>query len=141
MSEKATILVVDDDLCNLELIEEYLSEEDIETVCVDRGDLALALLSESPHRFSAILLDSMMPGIDGMEVLSKIKANDKLDQLPVIMQTEKSGKEHMAEALKAGAHYYLSKPYSQQTLIAIVSTAVRDYKKYLNIHDSLKQTA
>ena len=134
MSEKATILVVDDDLCNLELIEEYLSEEDIETVCVDRSDLALALLSELPHRFSAVLLD-------GMEVLSKIKANDKLDQLPVIMQTEKSGKEHMAEALKAGAHYYLSKPYSQQTLIAIVSTAVRDYKKYLNIHDSLKQTA
>ena len=140
MSEETTILVVDDELFNLELIKEYLSEEDVETVCVDHGDHALSLLQESPHRFSAVLLDRMMPGIDGMEVLSQIKSNDKLNKLPVIMQTAKSGKEHMIEGLKAGAHYYLSKPYSQQTLTTIVSTAVRDYKNYLNIHDSLKQT-
>ena len=140
MSEPPTILVVDDELFNLELIKEYLSEEDVETVCVDRGDHALSLLQESPQRFSAVLLDRMMPGIDGMEVLAQIKANDKISKLPVIMQTAKSGRENMIEGLRAGAHYYLSKPYSQQALTTIVSTAITDYKNYLDIHDRLKQT-
>jgi len=54
------ILVVDDERFNLELIREYLSEEAIEPVCVERGDLALALLYESPRRFSAVLLDRMI---------------------------------------------------------------------------------
>lgn len=140
MPDKTTILVVDDEEFNLELIAEYLCEEDVETVCVNNGELALALLYESPQRFSAVLLDRMMPGIDGMEVLSRIKANEKLNNLPVIMQTAKGGKEHMVEGLKAGAHYYLSKPYSQQALTTIVTAAVRDYKNYIDILDSLKQT-
>ena len=137
---RPAILVVDDELFNLELIKEYLLDEDVELVCVDRGEKALSILHESPERFSAVLLDRMMPGIDGMEVLSKIKADDDLKQLPVIMQTAKTGKDHMLEGLNAGAHYYLSKPYSQQTLVTIVATAVRDYQNYLNIQDSLKQT-
>jgi len=138
--KRPVILVVDDELFNLELIKEYLLDEDVELVCVDRGEKALSILHESPERFSAVLLDRMMPGIDGMEVLSKIKANDELKQLPVIMQTAKTGKKYMLEGLNAGAHYYLSKPYSQETLVTIVSTAVRDYQNYLKIQDSLKQT-
>ncbi len=134
------ILVVDDEQFNLELIKEYLSEEDVEAVCVYSGEHALSLLHEAPQRFSAVLLDRMMPGIDGMEVLSEIKENDELNRLPVIMQTAKSGDEHMLEGLKAGAHYYLSKPYSQDALVTIVSTAVRDYQDHINIKDSLQQT-
>lgn len=138
---KPAVLVVDDEQLNLDIIEEYLSEVDIETVCVDSGEHALSLLQDSEQRFSAVLLDRMMPGIDGIEVLSKIKASEKLNRLPVIMQTAKVGKEYMLEGLKAGAHYYISKPYDQQTLAAIVSTAVRDYQHYSYIQGSLKQTA
>jgi len=139
--KKSSVLVVDDEQFNLDIIEEFLIDADIEAVCVDGGEQALSILNETPHRFSAVLLDRMMPGIDGIEVLSKIKADKKLNRLPVIMQTAKGGQQHMVEGLTAGAHYYLTKPYDQKTLIAIVNTAVRDYQNYLHIQDSLKETA
>ena len=139
--DRPAVLVVDDEQLNLDLIEEYLSEINIDVLCVDRGEKALAELQKSPQRFSAVLLDRMMPGINGMEVLLKIKADKNLNRLPVIMQTAKTGKDNMLEGLNAGAHYYLSKPYDQQTLLAIVSTAIRDYQLYIQIQTSLKQSA
>lgn len=139
-NEKTVVLVVDDEQFNLDLISEYLSEVNMEVVCVDNGEQALTLLQETPHRFSAVLLDRMMPGINGMEVLVKIKEDKELNRLPVIMQTAKTGKQNMLEGLNAGAHYYLSKPYDQKTLIAIVSTAIRDYQHYLHLKESLNQS-
>lgn len=135
------VLVVDDDQFNLDLIEDYLSEEDIQIVSVNRGEKALSLLRESPEYFSAILLDRMMPGMNGMEVLAEIKSDEKLKRIPVIMQTAKTGNSSMLEGLKAGAHYYLSKPYGQQTLTAIVSTAIRDYQHYIELQETVKHSA
>ncbi len=141
VDDKPVVLAVDDEQYNLELIKEYLSEIDIETVCVESGEQALMQLEESPHRFSAVLLDRMMPGIDGIEVLKKIKADENINHLPVIMQTAKAGKDSMLEGLNAGAHYYLSKPYDQQTLVAIISTAIRDYQRFNYIQKNLEQSA
>ena len=138
--EKTVVLVVDDEIFNLDLITDYLNESDIDVVCVERGEQALTVLQESPDRFSAILLDRMMPGMDGIEVLAHIKKDEKINRLPVIMQTASSGKKNMLEGLNAGAYYYLSKPYDQETLIAIVKTAIRDYKHYVHIQGNLKQS-
>ncbi len=138
---KPVVLAVDDEPFNLEIIKEYLLEMDIETVCVESGEQALNILEKTPQRFSAVLLDRMMPGIDGIEVLSRIKADTNIDRLPVIMQTAKASKEDMLEGLDAGAHYYLAKPYDQQTLLAIISTAIRDYQHYTNIQNNLEQSA
>ena len=138
---KKAVLVVDDDQFNLDLIEDYLSEEDIKIVSVNRGEKALSLLRESPEYFSAILLDRMMPGMNGMEVLAEIKSDEKLQRIPVIMQTAKTGNSSMLEGLKAGAHYYLSKPYGQQTLTAIVSTAIRDYQHHIELQETVKNSA
>lgn len=138
-NDKPVVLAVDDEPFNLEMIKEYLSE--IETVCVESGEQALLILKESPEKFSAVLLDRMMPGLDGIEVLKKIKENESTSRIPVIMQTAKAGKECMLEGLKAGAHYYLSKPYDQQTLLAIISTAIRDYQRYKDIQENLEQSA
>jgi len=137
---KPRVLVVDDEQFNLDLIEEYLSEIDVEVLCVDRGEKALSVLKDSSQSFSAVLLDRMMPGIDGIEVLQKIKEDNATNRLPVIMQTAKTGRENMLEGLNAGAHYYLSKPYDQQTLVAIVSTAIRDYEQYVRMKISLKES-
>jgi len=138
---KSVVLAVDDEQFNLELIKEYLSAIDIETVCVESGEQALTILQQTPQRFSAVLLDRMMPGIDGIEVLKLIKAGEATNRLPVIMQTAKTGKDCMIEGLSAGAHYYLSKPYDQQTLLAIITTAIRDYQHYLHIEKNLDQSA
>lgn len=140
-SNKPVVLVVDDEQFNLEIINEFLDEVDIDTVCVESGERALSLLQESPEMFSAVLLDRMMPGIDGLEVLFEIKADKRTNRLPVIMQTAKVGKESMIEGLNAGAHYYLFKPYDKQTLTAIMSTAIRDYKHYMHVQEGLKTTS
>ncbi len=135
------VLVVDDEELNLELISEYLVMEGITPVCVDRGDKALELLHREPDKFSAMLLDRMMPGMDGMQVLAQIKASESLSHLPVIMQTAKVGKEYMLEGLKAGAHYYLTKPYDKQTLITIVKTAIRDYQHLHQLRNNVRESA
>ena len=142
VQEKPSVLVVDDEIFNLDLITDYLDESDIDVdvVCVERGEQALSVLQESPDRFSAILLDRMMPGIDGIEVLTRIKKDEKISRLPVIMQTASGGQKNMLEGLNAGAYYYLSKPYDQETLTVIVKTAIRDYQHYVNIQESLKQS-
>jgi len=139
--KRPVVLAVDDEQFNLEIIKEYLSAININTVCVASGEQALIVLQNSPQRFSAVLLDRMMPGIDGIEVLKQIKADENTSRLPVIMQTAKAGKENMLEGLDAGAHYYLSKPYDQATLIAIISTAIRDYQRYKDIQENLEQSA
>jgi len=140
VESKPAVLAVDDEPFNLEMIQEYLSDLEIETVCVESGEEALHLLQQSPEKFSAVLLDRMMPGIDGIEVLKRIKADENINRLPIIMQTAKADKVSMLEGLAAGAHYYLSKPYDQQTLIAIVLSAIRDYQRYIDIQKSLNQS-
>ncbi|VAW53073.1 hypothetical protein MNBD_GAMMA06-1938 [hydrothermal vent metagenome] len=134
------VLAVDDEQFNLEIIKEYLSEVDIDTVCVESGEQALLVLQKSPQLFSAVLLDRMMPGIGGIEVLKKIKTDENTNRLPVIIQTAEAGKSCMLEGLNAGAHYYLSKPYDQQTLIAIISTAIRDYQRYARVQENLERS-
>ena len=138
--EKTVVLVVDDEIFNLDLIADYLNESAIDVVCVERGEQALTALHESPDRFSAVLLDRMMPGMDGIEVLAHIKKDEKISRVPVIMQTASCGKKNMIEGLNAGAYYYLSKPYDQETLIAIVKTAIRDYQHYVHIQENLKKS-
>lgn len=134
------VLVVDDEELNLELISEYLQAEGIAPVCVNSGDLALKHLREEPEKYSAMLLDRMMPGTDGMEVLSQMKAIPSLRHLPVIMQTAKVGKESMLEGLNAGAHYYLTKPYDRSTLVTIVKTAIRDYQHVYELQASIRES-
>ena len=135
-----TVLAIDDEEFNLELISLYLNDVNIDTVCVNRGDKALDVLHEFPNRFSAILLDRKMPGIDGLEVLSQIKADENLSHIPVIMQTASIGKENTLEGLNAGAHYYVTKPYDKQTLVTIVTAAIRDYQSYTGLYDTLNQS-
>lgn len=135
------VLAVDDEPFNLELITDYLSEVNIETVCVQSGRKALTLLKEEPQYYSAVLLDRMMPELNGIDVLKIIKADESTSRIPVIMQTAKSGIDNMLEGLNAGAHYYLSKPYDQKTLTTIVLTAIRDFQHYKLIKENVDQSA
>jgi anti-sigma regulatory factor (Ser/Thr protein kinase) len=66
----------------------------------------------------------------GMNLLSKIKAEEKIKNIPVIMQTNDIAKEDMLDGLNAGAYYYVSKPYNEKILVSIVTTAIKDYQYY-----------
>ena len=136
-----SVLVVDDEALNLELIALYLDDTGIRPVCVDDGETAMGMLHNSPDKYSAVLLDRMLPGVDGLDMLRSIKSDSELAMLPVIMQTAKDSDEEMLEGLQSGAYYYLTKPYDRQTLVAIVKTAVNDYRNYRQLQTNVKQAA
>lgn len=137
---KSRILVVDDEPFNLDILIEFLEDAGYETTSAENGLVAWNLLESSPERFDALLLDRMMPEMDGLEVLTRIKAHPILKTLPVIMQTAKAGKEDILEGLRAGAYYYLTKPFEKENLLAIVKTAVNDHQEYINLQYEVQQT-
>jgi CheY-like chemotaxis protein/anti-sigma regulatory factor (Ser/Thr protein kinase) len=134
----ARLLVVDDEELNREIIREYLDEEDCELVEAEDGERALELLAR-PERFDAVLLDRMMPGIDGLEVLQQMKKDARLADLPVIVQTAAAAHDQVAEGLRLGAYYYLTKPYHRDALVAVVHAALRLSRQREEIHRRLHE--
>jgi DNA-binding response OmpR family regulator len=94
-----------------------------------------------PEDFDAVLLDRIMPGGDGIEVLRRMKKHPQLMRTPVIMQTSLTSQADILEGLRSGAFYYLNKPFSVETLMAIVDTAVNDCRHYRELRLMVKRCA
>ncbi|MDH5572195.1 MAG: response regulator [Gammaproteobacteria bacterium] len=127
---KTTILVVDDEPFNLDILVEYVDDLGYESRTALNGEEAWAILQEDADLFDVVLLDRMMPLMDGMELLIRIKADEALKHMPVIMQTAMADHDSVLEGLNAGAFYYLTKPYDYKHLVAIVNSAVNDSQNY-----------
>jgi len=125
------VLVVDDERRNIKLLEAFLAKENYNICTALSGESALQLVSEV--RPDIILLDVMMPGIDGFEVCRRLKANEKTRAIPVVMVTALKEKEHQVRAMKAGADDFLSKPVDHMELLVRVKSLLR-IKAY---HDEL----
>lgn len=123
---KERVLVVDDEQLNLFIIEEFLEQEDIELEMHSNPLEAWASLSAADSNFSLVVLDRMMPELDGMELLRRMKREARFADIPVIMQTAASSPDQVREGLEAGAYYYLTKPYEPEALISIVRAAMED---------------
>lgn len=122
------ILAVDDEALNLEILGEYFDgETDFALSTAASGEEAWATLQAPGARFDIILLDRMMPGLDGIGLLRRIKADSRLADIPVILQTAAGLPEQIREGMEAGAYYYLTKPYLGDALLAIVHAARSDY--------------
>lgn len=133
------VLIVDDEPINLEALTEILQDEGYETRGAENGTDAWRLLSEDSGDFDVVVLDRMMPDMDGIEVLRRIKAQADMVHMPVIMQTSMATDEAIAEGLQAGAYYYLTKPFAADTLVAIVAAAVRDHQNFLDLQREVRQ--
>ncbi len=134
------LLLVDDSPLNLKILLEFLPQPDYRCTTAQGGLQAWKMLEAQPDRFHAVLLDRIMPEMDGMEVLRKMKQHPVLSQIPVIMQTAASTHQQTLEGLQAGAYYYLAKPFEKETLQAIVDAAVRDHISYLEVRQDLRRT-
>jgi len=113
------VLVVDDDTALAEMLGIVLRAEGFEPVFCTDGDQALAIFRESKP--DIVLLDVMMPGIDGFELTRQVRANPAWSDLPVLMITSSDDKREQAEA--AGVTQLLGKPYSEEALIAAIERA------------------
>jgi two-component system cell cycle response regulator len=119
----ARILVVDDILPNVKLLEAKLTAEYFDVVTANNGPEALEIAeAETPD---LILLDVMMPGMDGFEVCERLKADPKTRHIPVVMVTALSDVNDRVRGLKAGADDFLSKPVNDIALFARVRSLAR----------------
>ena len=142
MSEaRHTVLVVDDIETNRLLLSTLLARAEYAVDLATNGEESLELLQAQPSRYSAVLLDRMMPGMDGMEVLRRIKDDADLRGLPVIMQTAMVQDSEILEGLEAGAFHYLTKPIRKSTLLAVVGNAIAEHSHYLELHAELEKAA
>jgi len=119
----ARILVVDDIPANVKLLEARLMAEYFEVLTAENGYQCLEICSKVP--VDVVLLDVMMPGIDGFEVCEKLKANPKTAHIPVVMVTALDQQEDRVRGLKAGADDFLTKPVNDLQLMARVKSLVR----------------
>ncbi len=119
----ARVLVVDDIPANVKLLEARLVAEYFDVVTAEDGFKALGICDQ--EQVDIILLDIMMPGMDGFEVCERLKANPKTAHIPVVMVTALDQPSDRVRGLKAGADDFLTKPVNDLQLIARVKSLVR----------------
>ena len=117
------ILVVDDEEDILELVRYNLARDGYRVVCAASGEQALSRAKSEP--FDLILLDLMLPGIDGLEVAKRLKSKPETRHIPIIMLTAKGEEADIVTGLELGADDYVTKPFSPRILIARVKAVIR----------------
>ena len=129
-----TILIVDDERSNLNLLAEWLGD-DYTIIAAKNGEQALKRANGGLHP-DLILLDIMMPGMDGYQVLEHLQADPATRDIPVIFATAKDDSQDEARGFELGAADYISKPFSQAVVRARVRThlALRRMRKELARH-------
>jgi CheY-like chemotaxis protein len=109
--EHLRILLVDDDDLNLDVLIECLKDEPYELVQAHDGVQALDLLRHDRKGFDAMVLDRMMPGMTGLEVMAELRADENFKWIPVVMQTSAASPSEICEGMEAGVFFYLTKPF------------------------------
>lgn len=137
MKDKLSILVVDDEPTNFDVIEAMFLDTDHQLYYSSNGEEALSSLGVF-FQPDIILLDVMMPGMDGMEVCRRIKARPEWQAIPIIMVTALVEKENLAQCLSAGADDFVGKPVSRIELRARVQSMARIKYQYDAIQSASK---
>ena len=129
----AVILVVDDEPNNRLLLKVMLAPEGYTVVTAAAGEEALAMIAQHPP--DLVVLDVMMPGMDGYQVAARIKSDDATRHSPIIMLTALSDRNSMMHGLNAGAEEFLTKPVVRAEL----SLRVRNLLRLTESPETLKQ--
>lgn len=119
------LLIVDDEEMNVDILRDYLEEEGYDVVTAVSGEEGWARLEDTPN-IAVILLDRMMPGLDGMEFMARLVRHKYFREIPVIMQTAASSSQEILEGLRAGVFYYLTKPFERGVIVNVVKAALEN---------------
>jgi len=137
LKKPASVLIVDDEAGNVKLLETILHSEGYSTLTASNGNEAITLAQSA--RPDLILLDVMMPGMDGFETVTRLKADPRTKSVPVIIITALDGRDSKLHALTAGAEEFLSKPIDRASLTVRVRNLLRlkEYSDLLVNHNHL----
>lgn len=122
--KKPEILLVDDDPIILTILTNYLRNAGYSICTAKNGKEAWELLQKSTHRFSLLILDRVMPELDGIDLLYKIKMTAALNHIPIIMLTSHAERQEVGVAVAAGVYDFLYKPIEQDLLLMVVKRAL-----------------
>ncbi len=124
---KETILIIEDEKDIVRMLEYNLKKEGYKVLSSGKGDTGLEIaLSRHPD---LVILDLMLPGMDGLEVCKALKQNDKTSGIPVIILTAKGGESDKIVGLELGADDYVTKPFSPRELVARIKAVLRRIKE------------
>ncbi|MDA0782515.1 MAG: response regulator [Rickettsiales bacterium] len=137
-SQNIKVMAVDDDDINLEILIKNLKDSGYDTLAYNDGHEAWQHMNDNPESFDIVLLDKMMPKMNGMDLLSKMKEHSLLKNIPVIIQTGDVGVNEVRQGMERGAYYYLCKPFDSTIMVAMVNAASRDCIKRNNIYKRMK---
>ena len=127
------ILAVDDEPLNLMILAEILSGAGHQVDQASDGEDAWEMLQQTTY--DLVVLDRLMPRMDGLNLLKKLKADPHLSTIPVIMQTAAASQSQILEGLEAGAYHYLIKPYAPTVLNAMVTAVLDDVHERSNLRE------
>ncbi|MFA5147416.1 MAG: response regulator [Candidatus Omnitrophota bacterium] len=133
---KETILIVEDEKDIVKMLDYNLKKEGFRTLSVRNGEDAVDSARGAPP--DLIILDLMLPGMDGLEVCKKLKGDSKTASVPVIMLTAKSQESDKIVGLELGADDYVTKPFSPRELIARIKAVLRRGKEKEKMPEVLK---
>ncbi len=111
--------------------------------CADAADgqEGWEILDAHPSGYDVVLLDRRMPRLDGMGLLSRLKGDSRLRDIPVIMQTANASAEEVADGISAGVHYYLGKPLDRKLLLSVTAAAIDEHRRVLRLREDLAKRA
>lgn len=136
-----TILVVDDDQQLGRFIVEVLGQAGFAGEICNLGREALERLGETPERYEAVVLDRRMPDLDGLSVLRRLKGNVATRDIPVVLVTGLASEQDVIDGIDAGAYYYVTKPFRESVLQAVVRAAADDFRARTSLREELASTA
>ena len=127
--EEITVLIVDDEFRMRKLVKDFLSKENCKVLEAEDGEVALNVFEENKEKINLILLDIMMPKLDGWSVLRQIRQESKV---PVIMLTARGEEQDELFGFELGVDEYISKPFSPKILVARVEAILKRTRKETN---------
>lgn len=131
--ESQIILVVDDEEANLQILETYLSDAGYEVVTAENGAEAWDFIKLFGERVALILLDRMMPVMNGIEFMKLLKGHRNYSDIPVIMQTAAATKEQVIECKNSGIYHYLRKPFEEERVLQLTREALSGFRNLREI--------
>jgi CheY-like chemotaxis protein/anti-sigma regulatory factor (Ser/Thr protein kinase) len=139
MSDRTRVLVVEDNEYDRALLHAHLREDEFAPEFAGDGVEAWGLLEQRAEQYDVVLLDKTMPRMNGLELLGRMKRDARCRTIPVILQTACVEREEMLEGIRAGAYYYLTKPYDAEVLLSVVRTAAADSHEIRELQKRLKR--